>query len=115
MKARGSPWGAYVLRADRGVERFGGTSASEYPVIRHIRTNWRTAAKPSSLPVSESTLRVTRVGAFTLNEAHTLVPTRTATNLSSASISDMAGLHSVRSRDSQDGETPLRSCLHCRG
>jgi hypothetical protein len=64
MKAPGgSPWGAYVLRADRGVERFGGTSASEYPVIRQIRTNWRRAAKPSSLPVSESTLRVTRVGA----------------------------------------------------
>jgi len=87
MKAPGgSPWGAYVLRADRGVERFGGTSASEYPVIRQIRTNWRRPAKPSSLPVSESTLRVTRVGAFTPNEAHTLVPTRTATNSSSASI-----------------------------
>ena len=46
----------------------------------------RAGSVPSRVHRNARSHRVTRVGAFTLNEAHTLVPTRTATNSSSASI-----------------------------
>jgi hypothetical protein len=72
-----------------------------------------------SLLVSESTLRVTRVGAFTLNEAHTLVPTRTrrtrAARRSGTRRCDIAGLDSVRSKGSQDGETHFEAACTVEG
>jgi hypothetical protein len=46
----------------------------------------RAGSVPGRVHRNARSHRVTRVGAFTLNEAHTLVPTRTATNSGSASI-----------------------------